>query len=306
MYTGALAPQAGHVPLGMPLAGSLVRLSAPDGDISQDDQAVVGEVLLGGPGVGRGYLADPAQTALRFRPDPDSGIPGARRYLTGDLGRLLGDGNLVFLGRNDAQVKVLGHRLELAEVDRALRTLSGVEDAAACLDARTGQVGAFLRLLGQTPPPGGAVPVPREHAAELSAALASRLPSWAVPARFAWIDVLPVTVNGKLDRAALARMLDKLGADSPTPGEGQDRVAMTRQPGGELVTAILAVLRDVLGEASLAADDDFFRHGGNSILAMQAATMLRDRVGLAGLRARDLFDDRTATRLSGRLAGDES
>jgi len=304
MYTGLLGPDAGHVPVGIPLAGSLVLLSAQDAVTGRPEESGVGEVLLGGPGVARGYLADPVQTALRFRPDPDARVPGARRYLTGDWGRLLDDGSLVFLSRHDAQVKIRGHRLELAQVDRALRALPGIDDAAACLDPRTGGIVAFLRPAGQAPPAGQAELLSAREAAELSSALASDLPSWAVPARFARIGMLPVTVNGKLDRASLAGQLSGLTAVSAQPEDGSDQDSGAGETGSDQTGAILAVLREVLGDAGLTADDDFFSHGGNSILAMQAATMLRERTSLDGLRARDLFDYRTAVRLGERSAGD--
>ncbi|WP_203721099.1 AMP-binding enzyme, partial [Paractinoplanes brasiliensis] len=146
----------------------------------------VGEIVVGGPGVGRGYVRRPGLTAGVFVPDPFGGA-GCRLYRTGDLGRYTVDGQIEFLGRRDLQVKVLGQRVELEEVEAVLRGHPAVVAAAVSVHRR--------QLVGHVVVAGGVVP-DREY-------LAARLPAVAVPVVVVAVAALPMTAGGKLDRRAL-------------------------------------------------------------------------------------------------------
>ncbi|WP_344254828.1 AMP-binding enzyme, partial [Actinoplanes campanulatus] len=147
----------------------------------------VGEIVVGGPGVGRGYVGRPGLTAAVFVPDP-FGEPGGRLYRTGDLGRYTADGQIEFLGRRDLQVKILGQRVELEEVEAVLRGHPGVLAAAVSVHRR--QLVGHVVLAGTVMPD-------REY-------VAARLPAVAVPAVLVAVEALPMTAGGKLDRRALA------------------------------------------------------------------------------------------------------
>jgi amino acid adenylation domain-containing protein len=180
---------------------------------------VVGELYLGGVGLARGYLQRPELTAERFVPDPFSGLPGARLYKTGDLVRYRPDGQLEFVGRGDFQVKVRGFRIELGEIEQALLQHSAVRD---CVVVVREDHGGSKQLLAYVVP---AQPVEEmeDLRQALPAFLRERLPEYMLPAHFLMLDALPLTANGKVDRAAL-----------PTP----QPLAETQQPSAAPRTSI--------------------------------------------------------------------
>jgi amino acid adenylation domain-containing protein/non-ribosomal peptide synthase protein (TIGR01720 family) len=232
-----------------------------------------GELYLAGPHLARGYLGRPGATAERFVADP-FGAPGDRMYRTGDLVRWAPDRGLEYLGRRDGQVKVRGHRVELGEVEAALGALPGVRAAAAAVHGS--------RLAGYVV---GAGLVPED----VRTALAQRVPDALVPAAVVVLDELPVTVNGKLDRAAL-----------PAPAVA----AGGREPGTERERLLCATVAEVLGVDRVGVDDDFFAFGGDSITAIGVSSRLRAH-GLE-LRPRDLLARRSFAALaaaSRELAG---
>ncbi|WP_066361795.1 amino acid adenylation domain-containing protein [Herbidospora mongoliensis] len=155
-----------------------------------------GEIYLGGPGVGRGYLGDPRQTAERFVPDP-FGEPGSRMYRTGDLGRRAPDGLLEFQGRADDQVKISGYRIEPGEVEAVLDTLPGVRRSAVVPAAVQGRVAHLVAYVETSPD---------YDEAAVRAELGARLPGYLVPKRVVPIAALPLTPNGKVDRNRLRGM----------------------------------------------------------------------------------------------------
>ncbi|MEU7022175.1 amino acid adenylation domain-containing protein [Streptomyces sp. NPDC046203] len=189
-----------RVCLGRPAGSGTVYVLSPDRRLLAP--GLTGEIHLGGPGVGRGYAGDPAHTARAFLPDPFAGVPGARMYRTGDLGRIAPDGRLVFLGRVDDQLKINGYRIEPAEIEAALDTVSGVRRSAV-LPVRT--VGAD-RLVGFVECAAGF------DAERARKELATRLPSYMVPRRLVPMDALPLTRNGKVDRKRLAESGDGIQA----------------------------------------------------------------------------------------------
>ncbi|MCX4539346.1 amino acid adenylation domain-containing protein [Streptomyces sp. NBC_01565] len=183
-----------RVCLGRPAGSGTVYVLSPDQRLLPP--GLTGEIYLGGPGVGRGYAGDPAHTARAFVPDPFSGVPGARMYRTGDVGRVAPDGRLVFLGRVDDQLKISGYRIEPAEIEAALDAVSGVRRSAVLPVRGVGadQLVGFVEC------------EPDFDAERAKQELGARLPSYMVPKRLVPLDSLPLTHNGKVDRKRLAEM----------------------------------------------------------------------------------------------------
>jgi amino acid adenylation domain-containing protein len=236
-------PEDGPPPIGRPLANVQIHL------LDAEDRVVPigmpGEINIGGVGVARGYLGRPDLTAERFRPDPFR--PGGRLYRTGDLGRYRPDGRIDFLGRIDQQVKIRGHRIELGEVEAGLLRHPSV--AAAVVVARADSVGG-TRLVAYSVPGSG---LTAPSAAELRRFLADSLPGYMIPSAFLVLDRLPVTPNGKIDRAAL-----------PEPAAGPRAGMGPRDP---LEQKLGLLWQDILGIDDPAIDDDFFALGGDSLQA---------------------------------------
>ncbi|MEU5979694.1 non-ribosomal peptide synthetase [Streptomyces sp. NPDC047315] len=205
--------------------------------------ATEGELYIGGAGVARGYLGCPGPTAQRFVADP-WGPPGSRMFRTGDLVRVLPDGDLLFLGRADDQVKIRGHRVEPAEVEAVLGAHPAV--ARAAVVARSGPLGAYL--VGYVVPRGASVPDLRAH-------LAERLPTHLVPDVIETVGHFPLTPNGKLDRAAFAE---------PAP-----------RASGVLADDLARLFAEVLSVDPVAPDDDFFALGGTSLMATALVSRIR-------------------------------
>ncbi|GLH79077.1 non-ribosomal peptide synthetase [Bradyrhizobium sp. SSBR45G] len=266
-------------PIGLPLAN--LRAYVLDDALNAVPCGVTGELYVGGAGVARGYRSAPGQTAERFVPDP-FGPAGERLYRTGDRVRCDRHGRLVFLGRCDDQVKLRGYRVEPSEIARAITALRSVADAAVVarpIDADTERlelVAYYVAAAGATPP-----------ADSLREQLSALLPDYMVPSRFVMIDRLPLTANGKLDRAAL-----------PQPTDGV--VAAHADPVGEVEQTIAAVWQDVLGRERIGRNDNFFELGGDSILSLQIIARLRKR----GVRMtpKQIFAQQTIAALAGVVA----
>ncbi|MER5326801.1 non-ribosomal peptide synthetase/MFS transporter [Streptosporangium roseum] len=275
-------------PIGRPLGHA--RAYVLDGRMRPAPIGVIGELCLGGDRLAREYLGRPDLTAEKFLPDP-YGEPGDRLYRTGDLARWLPDGNLEFLGRRDLQVKVRGYRVELGEVDEALRTLPGV--AHAVVDARGGP--GALELVAYLVAADG--PAARPGVGELRRLLQAVLPDYMVPTRYVWLDRLPLKSHGKVDRAAL-----------PEPETARpDREAAFEAPSGMVEEAVASAFAEVLGLDRVGATDDFFDLGGHSLLAVQVVARLRRRLdGMRPVSVMDLFQHPTARGLATLVeAGDD-
>jgi amino acid adenylation domain-containing protein len=289
---------AAVAPIGRPIGNG--RVYVVDDELRPVPIGVSGELLVGGAGLGRGYLGRPAATAERWVPDPFAPRPGERLYRTGDRARWSSAGELEFLGRLDHQVKIRGFRVELGEIEAALGTHPGVAAAAAVVreeapgDQRL--VAYFVaRGEGEAAPSAPAV-------AELRGWLAARLPGAMVPQAFVEVAALPLTANGKLDRAALASRPAPRGAGSPgsgaRAGDGEDLPA----PRGPIEALLVAVWEEVLGVEGLGARDSFFDLGGHSLLAVQMVSRVRAQLGLE-MELRDLFEAPTVEQLARRIAG---
>jgi amino acid adenylation domain-containing protein len=267
------------VAVGGPLPG--VRCYVVDEDGSPVPPGCQGELLVSGPLVARGYAAAPGLTAWAFRPDPFSGVPGARLYHTGDIVRRLPDGTFEFCGRRDRQLKIRGHRVEPAATERVLTGRPDV--AGAVVVPRDDRLVAYVVLRGDVLRGGGA------HAADLRREAGLRLPAHLVPDVIVPVDRLPLTTAGKLDLAAL-----------PDPGAGAGPAAGgPEQPGTPTEARLAELWRQVLGPEHVSVTDRFFDAGGDSIRAIYLVGEAVAR-GLP-LTARDVFDDQTIRGLAARI-----
>jgi amino acid adenylation domain-containing protein len=222
-----------------------------------------GELYVGGSAVGRGYLGRPARTAAAYLPDPYAAEPGARMYATGDVVRLLPDGNLVFLGRNDHQVKVRGFRIELGEIESALQEHPAVADCVVSVRrTRTGVDQLAAYVIPEHPDR------PAPDPAQLRAYLAERLPPYMLPQSCTAIAEIPLTPNGKVDRDAL-----------PEPHLVAAPVA-TRRVVTKQQLLVAEVWRGCLGvEEDFGPEDNFFDVGGTSLTITAVASALGERLG---------------------------
>ncbi|MCS6297128.1 MAG: amino acid adenylation domain-containing protein [Nitrospira sp.] len=269
-------PPAATVPIGRPIANLQIYVLDPQGE--PVPIGVPGECYLGGIGVGRGYHRRPDLTADRFVPDPFSPHPGQRLYRTGDLVRSRPDGALEYLGRLDHQVKIRGVRIELGEVEAALRQQPGVREAVV-VARREGAGGA--RLIGYVTTQ---AELPVDPAA-LRQALARTLPEYLVPAVVVRLAQLPLSPNGKVDRQAL-----------PAPAWEAQRTTAYAAPATELEHRLAAIWAQVLGLAQVGRHDNFFELGGDSILGLQVIAQAK-QVGLS-LTPRQLFQQQTVEALA--------
>ncbi|HTE52167.1 MAG TPA: amino acid adenylation domain-containing protein [Kofleriaceae bacterium] len=265
------------VHLGRPWLG--MQLHLVDDDLAPVPIGVVGEILLGGAGIALGYLGQAGLTAERFLPDPfaPAARSGCRLYRTGDLARFRPDGTLEFVGRADDQVKVRGFRIELSEIEAVLRSRPEVREAVVVV--REDSLGE-KHLVGYVVPrdPAGCDP------ATLRAWLASKLPIAMVPGVLLVLPSLPVTANGKVDRAAL-----------PAIPSAADRPATPLRT--ELERRLARIWEEVLGVPCRSADDDFFSLGGHSLRAMAVVARIRRDLGI-DLPIRCLFESPTIASLA--------
>ncbi|MYY07954.1 amino acid adenylation domain-containing protein [Streptomyces sp. SID4919] len=245
---------------------------------------VPGEIHVGGVQVAEGYLGDPLRTADRFVPDPFGGVPGARLYATGDLGRFRHDGVIEFLGRADHQVKIRGYRIELEEVESVLGRHPAVRQAVVLVredTPGTQHLAAYCLAAPDRPAPGEQ---------ELRVWAAERLPEYAVPHSAQVLAEFPLMPSGKADRAALA----SLPAAAPV-------VAPYVRPREGLEQAVAAVWARVLGVPEVGARDNFFDLGGHSLLTLRVQAALEAELGHR-VRVVDLFSRPTVADLAALLA----
>ena len=269
-------PGRRFVPIGRPIANTRIHLLDPNGE--PVPVGVPGELYIGGAGLARGYLDRPGLTAERFVPDAEAGEAGARLYRTGDLARYHAGGEIEFLGRLDFQVKVRGFRIELGEIEAVLRAHEAVRECVVV--AREDEAGA-PRLVAYVVFAESASPPP---AGELRAFVQTTLPEYMTPALFVALERIPLTPNGKVDRAALPR--------PEAPAGGAEYV----EPSGEVERALAAAWQEVLGLERVGAHDNYFDLGGDSIRAIQIASLLH-RQDLE-LRVRHLFQFPTVESLA--------
>ncbi|MFD4737230.1 amino acid adenylation domain-containing protein [Streptomyces virginiae] len=257
---------------------------AQDAERARAADGEAGELFVGGAGVARGYLGRPSLTAERFLPDPDTTVPGARRYRSGDSARRGADGDHEYLGRLDHQVKVRGYRIELGEIENALTRHPDVRDCVVIVDEDS--VGE-PRLVAYWVP-GGAERA--DSTTELREHLGRTLPAYMLPNVFVALDRLPLTLNGKVDRRAL-----------PAPEAVRPDLGGAFEAAGTPVEKALAeIWADVLSVDRVGLDDDFFDLGGHSMLATQVVARSKEQFGVA-MTLRIFFDLPTVRELAAAL-----
>jgi amino acid adenylation domain-containing protein len=247
----------GKVVLGKPIGNTSAYVLDSGGRVVP--LGVAGELHLGGKGLARGYLNRPALTAEKFVPDPYSNRPGARLYRTGDLARYLSDGSLEFLGRIDHQVKIRGFRIELGEVEAMLSKQAGVREAVvlACGQTEKRLVSYVVRD-AESP----------LTADQLRSGLREKLPDYMVPSLFVFLDSIPRTPNGKIDRRALQQL-------EPTAHRPERHIV---RPRDLLEIQLVQIWENIFNTSPISITDNFFDLGGHSLIAIRLVAQVRDKL----------------------------
>ncbi len=269
----------GALPIGRPLMNHQLYVLGPG--LSLMPVGCTGSLYIAGDGVARGYRSNPALTADRFAPDPFE--PGGRMYRTGDLASWLPDGNLLFRGRADQQVKVRGFRVELGEIESVLAACPGVAAAAVVLRQEAGEkrLVAYVAAGPGEPPTAGA----------LLAELRDKLPEYMVPAAFVFLPALPLSPNGKVDVRAL-----------PAPERVRpDLETAYAAPKSELERIIAAVWQEELKVERVGIHDNFFDLGGHSLLLARVHARLREALA-RDISLVELFKNSTVSALAAALS----
>jgi amino acid adenylation domain-containing protein len=259
-YSCHLPTTGRPIPVGRPVSNAEVYLL--DERLEPVPIGVRGEIYVGGRGVARGYLKHPELTAEKFVPHPFSSEPGARLYRTGDMARYDADGNIVFLGRSDQQVKLRGYRIELGEIEIKLGECEGVRHAVAIIRE---DIPGHRRLVAYLVKDGDLEP----SVAQLREHLKNKLPEYMVPSAFVFLDSLPLTRTGKIDLRAL-----------PSPDDA-------RLPAGEEVVAprtnlerlLAETWQEILGVKRIGIHENFFDLGGDSLRAALLIHKLQEVLG---------------------------
>ena len=278
----------GLVPIGKPIEG--MRMYVLDTNLQLLPAGIAGDLYIGGLGLARGYLDRPSHTAASFIPDPfcqSENNPGARLYKTGDRARYLSNGDLVFLGRKDQQIKLNGYRIELGEIEAALSQVSGVKEVAVMLrEDRPG----IVRLVAYFNCHRGE----NLTSQQLRDALKVQLPEYMIPTAFVLVAEMPLSSHGKVDLKAL-----------PPPSGEHSEAQEALAPLGELQQTIAKVWCEVLGCAQVNPTDNFFDLGGNSLLILQAFKKL-EAILPAECQVIDLFKYPTINSLAEFVTSDTS
>jgi acyl-coenzyme A synthetase/AMP-(fatty) acid ligase len=267
------ADDGSRVPIGRPITNTAIHLL--DGDLNPLPPGVIGELLIAGAGLARGYHGRPGLTAERFVPDPFSA--GGRLYRTGDLASRRRDGAIDYLGRVDHQVKLRGYRIELGEIEAQLLAQVGVREAVAVVREEPGGARLLAYVTGDDP---------MLDPEALTEALRAALPDYMVPARIITLAEIPRTHSGKLDRRALPEP-DWTGAEYQAPETPAEQ-------------ELARIWGELLGVARVGRTDSFFALGGHSLLAAQLVARIRGRFGVA-LPLRAVFETASLMALAGQL-----
>jgi len=268
-------------PIGRPILNTQIHLL--DSDLQPVPPGSTGEIYIGGAGIARGYRNNPDLTAECFVRAPAEGARGGILYRTGDLGRLLPDGQIAFLGRVDDQIKIRGHRIEPGEISATLNLHKDVVQSIVLApedEAGDRRLVAYVSLAADSTATPDAL---RTH-------LRQRLPEFMIPAAFVRMESFPVTSHGKIDRTALP---------APTPAnnwEGKD----TRRGLSETEDRIAKIICQLLGSKKVAPDDNFFMIGGHSLMGAQLIVRLREAFGVE-ISLRRLFETPTVVGLSAEI-----
>jgi mycobactin phenyloxazoline synthetase len=271
------------VPYGQPLPNNACRVVNDMGGDCPD--WVVGELWVSGRGIARGYRGRPDLTAQRFVVHD-----GRTWYRTGDLAKYWPDGTLEFVGRADHRVKLSGYRVELGEVEAALRRIPGVAIAVAAVVATSGGADILAAAVRAEDT--------RLTAEGVREALAELVPAHMIPRHISLLDHIPFTLGGKIDRHFVEGKLAAAVTGLAKPGH--------RAPSTPLQSALAAIVGDVLGVESVGVDDDFFALGGDSVLATQAVARIRAWLDTPDVMVADIFAARTVSELADCLSRREN
>ncbi|WP_150116923.1 AMP-binding protein, partial [Pseudomonas syringae group genomosp. 3] len=271
------------VPIGKGLAGR--RLYVLDDQLNLLPQGAVGELYIGGPGLARGYHAQPGLSAERFVADPF--VAGERLYRTGDRARLRTDGAVEYIGRVDHQVKIRGFRIELGEIESRLQQCTGVREAVVLAVALAGSMQLVAYVVPQVAANSDAEQLALRQ--RIKGQLQTSLPDYMVPTHLLLLAELPLTPSGKLDRKAL-----------PAPDSSQLQ-ARYRAPHSEVEICLAAIWQEVLHAQQVGMDDHFFELGGHSLLAAQVIARIKTRLGVS-LPLRVLFEKPLLGELAAEVA----
>lgn len=280
-----------NTPIGKPVQNTVLRILNEEG--KPVAHGCPGELFIGGAGLADGYLNQPDLTAERFVQDPLSEDPGAMFYRTGDIVRLLDDGNLEFIGRRDFQVKIRGFRVELGEIETLLRSIEGVRESVAMLredEPGRKQLVAYFVLSENKYV---SIQSMRDY-------VKLYVPDYMVPAAFVRIDRIPFTPNGKTDKDALP--VPQSG-DFVHSGDDSGKI-----PANSDESTILKIFRDLIKVDDIGVRDNFFELGGHSLLAAQLVSRIRDTYGIK-LALCDIFQAPTVHELALKIqsmAGQDS
>jgi acyl-coenzyme A synthetase/AMP-(fatty) acid ligase/aryl carrier-like protein len=281
---GEVEPAWASIPYGRPLANQ--RILVLDRDLEPRPEWVTGELYIAGLGLAQGYWRDPERTAAAFRTHPHT---GERLYRTGDLGRFLPAGYVELLGREDLQVKVRGHRIELGEIEAALEQHPAVRSAVVVApghERNRQQLVAYV-VPGGTDGDGLSVASSASPSAEeLRRHLADRLPGYMIPGSFVFLDLLPLSANGKVDRRALPAV----------DAEPFPRRAFTA-PEGPIEERLAAIWSAVLAVERVGTHDNFLELGGDSVTGVRM--LARARAAGIEISIRELFERQTIAGLAG-------
>ena len=275
-----LSPPVEAILIGRPIANTVAHVL--DKNMRQVPVGVRGELFVGGAAVANGYLNRPDLTAERFLPDAIASDSGARMYKTGDVVRLLADGNLECLGRTDNQVKVRGFRIELGEIENVLLHHAGLTEAAVTVredNAGDARLVAYLVGKGRADVSDG----------DLRAFVRQTLPDHMVPHAFVWVDAMPLTPSGKIDRKALNAVI-------MANREATDFI----EPRTDTELILAELWKEALGIGRVSIRDDFFALGGHSLLASQLLSRLRQDHGME-VSFRKIFEAPTIEQLAAVL-----
>ncbi|SKA48763.1 amino acid adenylation domain-containing protein, partial [Chitinophaga eiseniae] len=268
------------IPYGVPLKNNFFYIL--DDNFQPVPRGVAGELYIGGIGVARGYANDPEKTNAAFKPDPFNSSLGGRMYKTGDLGRLMADGNMEFLGRKDNQVKIRGFRVELGEIESVLLKHSGIKEAIVNVikdAANNNQLCAYL------------VPKTVVDRKEVRDYLKAVFPAYMVPDHYLVLEALPLNSNGKIDRKALP---------SPVADESND-LAAYEPPQSALEKSIETIWKSLLKADKVSLTADFFDLGANSLSVGAFVNRVSRDMGLS-LNIREVFMHPTIKGIAGLLA----
>jgi amino acid adenylation domain-containing protein len=259
------------------------RVYVLDSDLQPVPVGIPGELYVGGVGLARGYLSQPARTAERFVPDPFSQRGGERLYRMGDRVRWLPDGNLEFLGRVDHQVKVRGYRIELGEIEFAISSHPAVRDCVVLVREDEPGDSRLIAYVAFREQPGPSDTALRDH-------VSTQLPVYMVPSAFVAVSALPLTASGKVDRRALAAQR------APRPIPPAECVPLQ----GDVEEALAEIWKDVLNVAVVDGRRPFFEQGGNSLLLVRVHQRIRSELRVE-IPVGELFGHPTIEALAKRI-----